>query len=106
AHLMADGDLLEADEHADAVVDVDDVIAHLEVAEVGEEGARRRLTALRADTLLVEDVRLGIEPELRVGQADATREHARGDEQGGPTMRFAGTELAARDVVVAQDLGD
>ena len=37
-----DGDLLEADELADAVIDVDDQIADLEIAQVGEERGRRR----------------------------------------------------------------
>ena len=32
-----DVDLLQADEHADAVIDVDDEVADLQVAEVGEE---------------------------------------------------------------------
>ena len=36
-----DGDLLEADELADAVIDVDDQIADLEIAQVGEERRRR-----------------------------------------------------------------
>ena len=35
-----DLDPLQADEHADAVVDVDDEIADLQIAEVGEERAR------------------------------------------------------------------
>ena len=43
--LGADGELLQADEPADAVVDVDDVVADLEVAEVGEERALGRRPA-------------------------------------------------------------
>ena len=39
--LEADVDPLQADEHADAVVDVDDEIADLEIAEVGQERPRR-----------------------------------------------------------------
>ncbi len=43
-----DGDLLEADELADAVIDVDDQIVDLEIAQVGEEGgASRSLLAAR-----------------------------------------------------------
>ena len=41
----AAADLLEPDELADAVVDVDDEIADLQVAEVGEEGRRHRALA-------------------------------------------------------------
>src|SRR5690606_41222297 len=56
ARLVADVDLLEADEHADAVVHVDDVVADLEVAEIGQEGACRRLPPLRDGPVIVEDV--------------------------------------------------
>ena len=45
---VADGDLLEADELADAVVDVDDVVADLEIAKIGEERRRERALAARA----------------------------------------------------------
>ena len=38
-------ELLEADELADAVVDVDDEIADLQVAQVGEERLARRFAA-------------------------------------------------------------
>ena len=34
---VADADLLQADEHADAVIDVDDEIADFEIAQIGEE---------------------------------------------------------------------
>ena len=39
---VADGDLLQADELADAVIDVDDEIADLEIAQIREEGRRQR----------------------------------------------------------------
>ena len=60
-----DGDLLEADELADAVIDVDDQIADLEIAQVGEErGGRRSLLAgAGLAPLFVEDVGLGVNLE-------------------------------------------
>ena len=51
--LDADLDALQADEHADAVIDVDDEIADLEVAEVGEEGARSPSAAAREPSALL-----------------------------------------------------
>ena len=58
----------EADEAADAVVDVDDEVADLQVAEVGQERAGRRLAALVDLALLLEDVGLGPELELGLGR--------------------------------------
>ena len=74
ARLVADVDLLQPDEHADAVVHVDDVIADLEIAEVGEEGLGGRRAPLVADALLVEDVGLGKQPHLRGRQPEALRQ--------------------------------
>ena len=50
--LEADLDPLQADEHADAVVDVDDEVADLEIAEVGEERARSPSGGARAPAAL------------------------------------------------------
>ena len=60
-----DGDLLEADELADAVIDVDDQIADLEIAQVGEErGGRRALLACAGlAPLFVEDIGFGVDLE-------------------------------------------
>jgi len=62
-----DGDLLESDELADAVIDVDDQIVDLEIAEVGEEGGgcRSFLARARLATFFVEDVGLGVDKECR-----------------------------------------
>ena len=62
----ADVDALETDEHADAVVDVDDEIVDFQVAEIGEERAGGRPPPLLVRLpLFFEDVGLG--PELESG---------------------------------------
>ncbi len=78
--LEADVDPLQADEHADAVVDVDDEIAGLEIAEVREKRARRGAPALVDLALLLEDV--GLRPELqrRFGQPEPARQVAGADQ--------------------------
>ena len=82
--LEPDGNLLQPDEDPDAVLDVDDPVPRLQVAEVGEErsgGAGG--PALPDAALLVEDVRLGEDLQARVGQAEPARELARRHQQGG-----------------------
>ena len=69
--LEADVDPLQPDEHADPVVDVDDEVADLEVAEVGEERARRGSPALVNLPLFLEDVGLGPELQRGVRQPEA-----------------------------------
>src|SRR5207302_2997913 len=54
---VGDTDFLQADEDADAVIDMDDVIADLEVAKIGEKGFRRA-APLRSTTLFFEDISL------------------------------------------------
>ena len=60
---VADADLLQPDELADAVVDVDDEVADLEIAEVGQERRGQRSLAGRAAAVavLLEDVGFGVE---------------------------------------------
>ena len=62
---QADVDPLQADEHADAVVDVHDEVVDLQVAEVREERARRGAPPLVRLALFLEDVGLGPELERR-----------------------------------------
>ena len=66
----SDVDALEADEHADAVVHVDDEIVDFQVAEVGEKRARGRPPPLVRLPLFLEDVGLGPELESRLGQPE------------------------------------
>ena len=78
--LEPDVDPLEPDEHADAVVDVHDEIADLEIAEVGQERAGRRAAALVDLPLFLEDVGLGPELQRGLGQPEPAREVADADE--------------------------
>ncbi len=70
-----DRDLLEADELADAVIDVDDQIVDLEVAQVGEEGGGRRslLAGAGLAALFVEDIGFGVDQKSRVLRAEVLR---------------------------------
>jgi hypothetical protein len=52
----ARSELLQADKSANAVVDVNDKVSDLEVAEVRQEGARRRTTPLGGTPLLFEEI--------------------------------------------------
>ncbi len=57
----ADTELLEADELADAVIDVHDEIAHLEIAEVREKRLGDAGPRVGAAPLFVEDVALDVD---------------------------------------------
>ena len=81
-HGVADANLLEPDEMADAMIDMDDEIADLQVAQVGQErlGDRPMPVALALDlrALFFEDVGLGNDLQLGAWQAEALRELAHG----------------------------
>ena len=76
-HAVADADLLQADEHADAVVDVDDEIADLEIAQIREKRLGRRAPPLGRAPLFLEDVGFGVDLQAGVGQAEAARQTRR-----------------------------
>ncbi len=88
--------MAEAHEPADAVVHVDDVVADLEVAEVGEEGARRGAAAVGGTALLLEDIGFREHLQRRVCQPEPARQLAGGHEDRGRVRH-----LAARLDVVA-----
>src|ERR1700704_3427294 len=48
--------LIKADEHPDAVIDVHDEVVYFEIAEIRQEGLRRRAAPLRGAPLFLEDV--------------------------------------------------
>ena len=99
------GNLPQADEHADAVIDVDDEVADLEVAEIGEERAGRGAAAVRGAALLLEDVGLGEDLQRRLRQAEAARQAAGGDEQRGG-VRHLGARLHGVAPVRVHEDGD
>ena len=78
----AEGNLPEADERADAVVHVDDEVADLEVAQIGEKRLGRRAAALfRRATVFVEDIGLGVDRQRRARKPEAARQPPHRDDQ-------------------------
>ena len=71
---------LQADELTDAVIDVHDQIADLQIAKVGEKGLREIAPLLGRVTFFLEDVRLGVDLQGRVRQPEAARQRTDGDE--------------------------
>ena len=105
---------------ADAVLDVDDVVSDLQVAEVGEECGDFRLLALRArgdGVGFVEQIARAEDGEVRVGEHHAVGdvgfgerggEHFSGEVAGFVGIAFAAAGAAAqteRDVVLGEDVG-
>ena len=78
-----DREPLQPDESADAVVDVDDEVVELEVAEVGDERAGGRLAALVNPPFFLEEIGLGEDQQARVDQVEPARERAGRHEHGG-----------------------
>ena len=68
---VADADLLQADEHADAVIDVHDEVVDFEIAEIREERLRRRAPPLRGAPFFLEDVGLGVDLQTGGRQPEA-----------------------------------
>ena len=74
---LADGDRLEPQVLADAVVQVDHEVAAVERRELGEEGVRILAPLAPADQAVAEQVLLGDQLELVVGEAGVERQHHR-----------------------------
>ena len=70
-------DLFEADEHADAVIDVDDEVADLQIAQVREKSLGRGAAPFGRATLFLEDIGLGVDLQARIRQAEAARQDRR-----------------------------
>ena len=96
--------LLQADEPADAVVDVHDEVADLQVAKIGDEGSRRRAAALVGAALLLEQVGFGEELEAGCGQVKPLGELAGGDEHGGVREVVGLADGAGAHVVIGEQL--
>ena len=101
---VAHADLLEADEHADAVIDMDDEVADLEVAQIREERLAGRPPAIRRSTLFFEDVRFREDLKAGVGQPEAAREGTDGHEDGGVPRVFGALDRRGEDLVLLQEL--
>ena len=113
-------DFLQALILADAMLDVDDVVSDLEVAEVGEEGGDFGFGSLRTrgDCVgFVEEIARAEDGEIRFGQQDAIGDVGRGERGGedfaGEVAGFVGIAFAAtgaasqakRDIVFGEDIG-
>ena len=78
--LPARRQLLQTDELADPVIDVDDEIANLQVAQVGEKRLRETAALVRGRTLFFEDVGLGVDLQCGVRETESSRERPDGDQ--------------------------
>ena len=90
---------LEAEELADAVILVDDVVADAQVGEGGERAAEPRVRARRA---LAEDLRVGQEDEAEVAPDEAAPRR-RDREADGRRRAAAGRRLVDRALDLAQE---
>ena len=103
-HAVADADLLQADEHADAVIDVDDEVADLQIAQVGEKRLGRRAPPLGRAALFLEDVGLGVDLQAGVGQPEAARQAADRDQHRRVPRVLGALDRDGEDVVLLQQL--
>ena len=101
---VADADLLQADEHADAVVHVDDEIADLEIAQIGQERLGRRAPALGRAPFFLEDVGFGVDLQAGVRQTESARQLAERHEHGGVSGIVGALDRNRQDVVLLQQL--
>ena len=68
--------LLQANELTNPMIDVNDEIADLQVAQVGEKRLGQAAPLLPGRSFLFEDIRLGVDLQSRGGEAEAAREGA------------------------------
>ena len=99
----SDPELLQADELADAVVDMHDEIADLQIPQVRQERARQ-VAALGPPAFLVEDVGFGVHLQAGIDKAEAARERADGHEHGGGMRVFRQLHRQRDNLVLLQNL--
>ncbi len=95
--------LLEADEHADAVIDVDDEIADLEIAKVRKKRLGGRTFDRRAP-LFFEDIGFCVDLQAGVGQTKSARQAANRDQHRGVLGVLGPLDRDRKDVVFLQQL--
>ena len=95
-------DSLETDEHTDSVIDVDDEIADLEIAEIGEERARRRAAPFVDLSFFLENVRLGPELESGIRKAKSAGQMSDAHEDGGSSHLLGTLDRRGVDLIVAE----
>ena len=105
-HVLPDDDLLESCEDPDAVVDVYDRIADLQIAKIGQKRSRDRAPAFMRSALLVEDVGLGVELQRRIREAEAARELASRYHNGAWPCLLAALDKRGWQLVVHRQLDD
>ena len=102
-----DGHLLQADELADAVVDVDDEVADLQVAEVARGRPAAALArAVRAAPLFFEEVRLGVDLQAARPAAGTRARARRRDEHARGERVLAAIDVHAAQFVVFEHLDE
>ena len=105
---FADGDaqLLEPDERADAVIDVDHVVADFQIPQIGDEdlGSRSAPLGLGGPALLLEDIAFGEDGQAAFRQPEPAIEMADRDEQRG-RVRVLGAERGrGNDLILLGEL--
>ena len=95
-------DVAETDERADAMVDMHDMVARLQIAEVGKERAGDRLLPSPDQVLVVKEIRLGVDLQPRIRQAEAARQQAGGDQHGRGRRRLRPLHPDPYQVVLGQ----
>ena len=86
------------------MIDVDDEVADLQVAKVGEERLRRRASALGRAPFLLEDVRFRVDLQARIGQTESARQRADDDEHRGVARVLRALGGDGEDLVFLEQL--
>ena len=102
--VVADADLLQADEDADPVLHVHDEIADLEIAQVGEERLGDGSPLVGRAAVFVENIGFGEELEAGLREAKSSRQVAQGHEHRGVARIVGAVGLNGQDVVVLEQL--
>ena len=99
----AHAELFQADEFADPVIHVNDEIAYLEIAEIGQERFGDTGAPVARPAFLVEDVALDVDRQCRVGQPESAGQRAHRHQHRGRVRVLRTLHRHGHHVVVAQD---